>query len=334
VRAVEFIDEDLNQVLKFATDAHSGQSRSSGEPYINHPIRVAQSVEKYKKSKNLDAIIAAAYLHDTIEDTGTTHEDLEKLFGGLVASLVKELTSDKEQIAKLGKTDYLAKKMAHDMTSYALVIKLADRLDNVQDITTAKSPKWRAKYREETERILSYLEDNRILSNTHKELIRMIKDKLKEIPVAETNTIETVDIDAIHAEMIKEYLLLHPELYENNEDYTDLKNFLEIHNTKSPVVGKLYVYASVQFMPTLKIMTISQFSQLHKLKKIDNEYAYFQIDGTIKRYPETSKIQGDAFSKIYFFDTLKDLEKFIMLIDLKFSGYRQIIKILDNPDNK
>ena len=182
MRAFEFVDEDLNMVRQFAADKHAGQTRSGGEPYIGHPVRVANTIEKYKQSHNLDALIAAAYLHDTVEDTDTTHEDLEKLFGGLVASLVKELTSDKEQIAKMGKTEYLSKKMAHDMSSYALVIKLADRLDNVKDIATAKTPAWRAKYRSETERILDYIEQNRTLSGTHKKLIGLIRDKLKEIP--------------------------------------------------------------------------------------------------------------------------------------------------------
>lgn len=175
------IAEDLRQVLHYAKKAHAGQTRSGGEPYIVHPIRVAQTVAKFKRSHNIDELIAAAYLHDTIEDTGTTHEDLEKMFGGLVASLVKELTSDLEQIKKLGKKDYLAKKMAHDMSSYGLVIKLADRLDNVQDIATAKSPKWRAKYKDETLHILDYIERNRVLSGTHKKLVGMIRNKLSEI---------------------------------------------------------------------------------------------------------------------------------------------------------
>lgn len=182
MRAQEFISEDLRQVLQFATNAHRGQTRSGGEPYIGHPVRVAQTIEQYKKSHNLDALIAAAYLHDTIEDTDTTHEALHDLFGGLVASLVKELTSDKEKIAKMGKSDYLAQKMAHDMSSYALVIKLADRLDNVQDIATAKSPAWRARYKAETEHILNYIEKNRVLSGTHQKLVGLIRNKLSEIP--------------------------------------------------------------------------------------------------------------------------------------------------------
>jgi GTP pyrophosphokinase len=175
--------EDVRQALDYATQAHAGQTRSGGEPYIGHPVRVAQTIQKYKQSHNIDALIAAAYLHDTIEDTDTTHEALHDLFGGLVASLVQELTSDLEQIKKVGKQEYLAKKMAHEMSSYGLVIKLADRLDNVQDIATAKSPAWRARYKAETEHIMNYIEKNRSLSGTHKKLVSLIRAKLADIPV-------------------------------------------------------------------------------------------------------------------------------------------------------
>jgi hypothetical protein len=173
------IDES-EQALQFATKAHAGQTRSGGDPYITHPMRVAASVEQYKQSHNLEAIIDAALLHDTVEDTDTTHEDLEALFGGLVASIVKELTSDPEQIKKVGKAAYLSHKMA-TMSSYALVIKLADRLDNVKDIATAKTPEWRAKYKSETEQILNYIEKNRVLSGPHQKLIGLIRNKLNEI---------------------------------------------------------------------------------------------------------------------------------------------------------
>ena len=174
------IIEDARDALAYATKAHDGQTRSDGSPYIKHPERVAQSVEKFKRSHNLDALISAAYLHDTIEDTNTTHEDLERMFGGLVASLVQELTSDKEEIKKIGKTQYLANKMAK-MSSYALVIKLADRLDNVQDIKTAKSKKWQERYRAETEQVLDYIEKNRALSRTHLKIIDLIREKITEL---------------------------------------------------------------------------------------------------------------------------------------------------------
>ena len=106
--------------------------------------------------------------------------DLETMFGGLVAGLVKELTSDKDAIEKIGKKEYLSRKM-ETMSSYALVVKLADRLDNVQDIATAKTPEWRQKYKKETHGILARLEKNRTLSGTHKRIIKAIKDKLDEV---------------------------------------------------------------------------------------------------------------------------------------------------------
>ena len=185
--------EETEDALQYATQAHAGQTRSGGEPYIGHPVRVAQTIQQYKQSHNIDALISAAYLHDTIEDTDTTHEALHDLFGGLVASLVLELTSDLEQIKKVGKKEYLAKKMAHDMSSYGLVIKLADRLDNVKDIATAKTPEWRAKYKAETEHIMDYLEKNRTLSGTHKKLISLIRAKLGEINQPQQSVAEGLD---------------------------------------------------------------------------------------------------------------------------------------------
>jgi len=174
------IGESPIKSLRYATKSHAGQSRSDGSAYIEHPKRVARLLRQHKTSKNLSQLIQAAYLHDTIEDTDTTHDDLHKMFGGLVASLVQELTSDKEEISKIGKTEYLSQKMAK-MTSYALAIKLADRLDNVRDITTAKTPEWRIRYRAETLGILKRLESDRVLSASHRKLIASIKTKLDEI---------------------------------------------------------------------------------------------------------------------------------------------------------
>lgn len=174
------LDEDTKAALAYATKAHSGQTRSDKTPYIAHPVRVAKNIEQFKKSHNIDALISAAYLHDTIEDSDTTFEDLEKMFGGLVASLVQELTSDKEKIEKMGKTEYLIHKMK-GMTTWALAIKLADRLDNVSDLKTAKNPAWRQKYKKETEEILNRIEKERLLTGSHKKIIEAIRKKLAEL---------------------------------------------------------------------------------------------------------------------------------------------------------
>lgn len=174
------LKEAINKAREYAEKQHKGAYRKfAGEPYVEHPKRVAKFVKKFKRSHKLDDLISAALLHDTIEDTDTTEEDLEKMFGGLVSSLVKELSSDKEEIEKIGKKEYLAKKMT-GMSSWGLVIKLADRLDNVSDLKDA-SEKFREKYSKETKYILNQLEKNRELTKTQNKIMREIKKKLKEL---------------------------------------------------------------------------------------------------------------------------------------------------------
>ena len=167
--------------LQFASIAHANQKRAGGAPYIIHPIAVAKNVEFYKqKSKNMQALLDAAHLHDTVEDTGTTLEQIGTMFGPLVASLVQELTSDSDKVKMMGKDKYLAHKMSN-MSNYGLVIKLADRLDNVKNISTARTPEWRARYKAETEHIIAVITQSRVLSPTHKRIIDAIRLKLGEV---------------------------------------------------------------------------------------------------------------------------------------------------------
>ena len=220
------VAEDYKDAAKYAAGAHVGQTRSGGKPYISHPVRVANLVRKYKDSKELDKLLSAAFLHDTIEDTDTTEEQLRKMFGDLVATLVKELTSDKEKIEKLGKEEYLTQKMIN-MSSWGLVIKLADRLDNVADIKTAKTPEWRQRYRTETENILTQLEQNRELSGTHKNIIAAIRGKLAEIDEsyineADEDTVKPLvylDMDGVLADFFGEWAKL-----DGKDHYKDIGN--------------------------------------------------------------------------------------------------------------
>ena len=165
---------------RYASKKHKGQIRKfENKPYIVHPKRVANIVKKYKDSKQINNLIAAAILHDTLEDTDATEKELRKKFGKLVASLVKELTSDKEIMKeKGGKRKYLADKMSN-MSSWALVIKLADRLDNVSGLRRA-TPDFKKNYAKQTNYILDQIEKNRELSGTQKRLIAEIRRQLNE----------------------------------------------------------------------------------------------------------------------------------------------------------
>lgn len=159
--------------LQYGRQKHEGQVRRDGTAYINPPIRVANHIILAKQSHKFDEIVIASYLHDVIEDTETSYEYIKELFGELVADLVLEVTSNKEELRKVGKTEYLKQKMK-SMTSWGLAIKLADRLDNVSDLIHADA-KFRKKYIKETIEILTFLKKERDLTKTHKKFILAIE---------------------------------------------------------------------------------------------------------------------------------------------------------------
>jgi len=175
-----------------ATQAHKGQKRRGGGDYIQHPEEVAKLVYKVKKSKRISDLIAAAWLHDTVEDTGVKIKEIKKEFGEIVASLVSELTSNPEELEKLGKETYLINKMLN-MSSWGLIIKLADRLHNVSDIPdklkngSDKEKSWAKRYSLQTNNIIRTLEEERELSEPQKKLIKLIKKKIQDALTQEVN---------------------------------------------------------------------------------------------------------------------------------------------------
>lgn len=164
--------------IKFAEQKHQGQFRKwENVEYVVHPYRVALMVKKFKgDSKHLKELEIAAILHDTLEDTETSFEEIKELFGEMVAEIVMELTTPEEVIEIYGKKDTLATKMLV-MSSYALVLKLLDRLDNVSYLDRTPS-NFREKYTKETHYILRIIEQYRDLTSTHKIIIEEIKNKI------------------------------------------------------------------------------------------------------------------------------------------------------------
>lgn len=157
----------------FAKKAHKGQVRKfSGLPYVVHPESVANLAQKYTQDP---IIVAAAYLHDTIEDTEATHDILVQEFGKEVANLVQELTSaSKDEMKKVGgKAKYLTDKMMK-MSKKALTLKLIDRLDNVSDEHASEG--FKERYYAETKYILDNL--TRSLDSTQKKIVKEIKKKI------------------------------------------------------------------------------------------------------------------------------------------------------------
>lgn len=162
--------EFISRVYEFAKRAHKGVTRKlEGKPYIVHPDRVAQNVLRYTQDKD---IIAAALLHDVVEDTSISIKVIELTFNKRVASFVNELTSDHLGLKKLGKTNYLIKKL-NSISDEALLIKLLDRKDNLSDLPLA-GKEFQRKYPKSTEEILSSLD--RKLKPFHKKVISEIRE--------------------------------------------------------------------------------------------------------------------------------------------------------------
>ena len=165
---------DVEKAEWFARIKHDGQFRATGDPYIVHPIRVAKILESIKPdSQKLKTLTAAAYLHDTIEDTDTSFKELERHFGREVASIVLELSSAPFASDYSGKEKYLAAKMLI-MTPYALTVKLADRLDNICDMETFSEEKKLSKFNETLE-IIKVLKESSNITQTQAKLIDQIE---------------------------------------------------------------------------------------------------------------------------------------------------------------
>lgn len=139
----------LKQAYVVARDAHEGQMRSSGEPYITHPVAVATILAEMRLDHES---LMAALLHDTIEDTPITKEELSELFGHDVAELV-------EGVSKLDKLKFRDKKeaqaenfrkmmLAMTQDIRVILIKLADRTHNMRTLGSLRSDKRRRIARE------------------------------------------------------------------------------------------------------------------------------------------------------------------------------------------
>lgn len=172
--------DKMNEALSFATAKHSKQSRKDGTPYITHPIQVAEIVKKYfQDHPRINEMVTAAYLHDTVEDTDTSVEEIKAQFGEYVGHLVEGVTSNKNMVDKIGKAEYLSDKMAN-MDDDTLNLKLCDRLANILDLEHVPQD-FKKRYVEETIIIVSYLLSNRSITDKQKELLREISNQANEI---------------------------------------------------------------------------------------------------------------------------------------------------------
>jgi guanosine-3',5'-bis(diphosphate) 3'-pyrophosphohydrolase len=138
----------LLKAAHFAAEKHKDQRRKGADaaPYINHPLEVAELLWRVGDVRDVDCIVAAI-LHDTIEDTGTSPDELEELFGARVRMLVEEVSDDKA----LPKVERKRLQIEHapSLSEGAKQIKLADKIANISDVAFAPAPDWSLERRRE-----------------------------------------------------------------------------------------------------------------------------------------------------------------------------------------
>lgn len=259
--------EAMDQVEKaylFAADFHSEQKRRSGEPYINHPVEVALILAH---DLRMDAdVVSAALLHDTVEDTPATKEQLIELFGETVADLVDGVTKltnidvnsmDEKQALNLRKM-FLA--MSKDIR--VVIIKLADRLHNMRTLAALKPDRRQFKARE-TMDVYAPLADRLGISSIKWELedlsffylepeeyqriARMVQES-REQRVASTNEAIKVLDDELKAAGLSGYQIsgrakhlwsIYHKMQRKGKDFTDIYDLIALR-VITQTVGDCY----------------------------------------------------------------------------------------------
>ena len=201
-------DEDLlNRAYIYAMQKHGTQTRASGDPYFSHPLEVAGILTKLKLD---DASVVVALLHDTIEDTSATGNEIERLFGSEIAKLVEGLTKI-DQLDLVSREAQQAENLRKLLLAVSddvrvLLVKLADRLHNMRTIEFVREGK-RARIAEETMEIYAPLAGRMGMQGMRDELedcafkvlnpeaYKTISEKLAELRARPGDNIEAIRAD-------------------------------------------------------------------------------------------------------------------------------------------
>jgi GTP pyrophosphokinase len=179
-------NEDLiNRAYVFSMKAHGAQRRASGDPYFSHPLEVAGIITEMKLDS---ATVATALLHDTVEDTVATLDQIDQQFGPEVAQLVDGVTKlsklENERVTEQNRAGENFRKlllaMSHDLR--VLLVKLADRLHNMRTLGHIKDAAKRQRIARETSDIYAPLAERIGLHE--------LKDELQDLAFAELNSEE------------------------------------------------------------------------------------------------------------------------------------------------
>jgi GTP diphosphokinase / guanosine-3',5'-bis(diphosphate) 3'-diphosphatase len=282
-------DEDLlNRAYVFSMKAHGSQLRESGDPYFSHPIEVAGILVEMR----LDCYsIVTALLHDTVEDTVATLEEIESLFGNEIARLVNGVTklSQLELQSEETKQAENFRKLVVAMSSdiRVLLVKLADRLHNMRTLHYVIAPEKRRRIARETMEIYVPLAERMGMQS--------MKDELEDLSFSVLNA-------EMH-ESIKSRLRFLHESSENTIEtiLNDLKRVVQEEGLECNVSGRLKTPYSIWGKMQKKNITFEQLSDIMAFRLVVNTVAecyqalgimhsrYHLVPGRFKDYISTPK---------------------------------------------
>ncbi len=215
----------LNRAYVFSMKVHGKQTRASGDPYFSHPLEVAGILTNMKM--DCDTIVTAL-LHDTIEDTIATHEQIEELFGDNIAKMVdgvtkmSEITYSSESAKQAENFRKFLLAMSHDIR--VLLVKLADRLHNMRTLSHIKKPEKRLRIARETLDIYAPLAE------------RIGMQEIKE-------ELEALAFPHVYPEAYESILKRMNQIHANTEDIkdrviTELERLLNKAGIEAEVLGR------------------------------------------------------------------------------------------------
>ena len=285
-------DEDaLNRAYVFAMKAHGHQKRASGDPYFSHPLEVAGILTNYKLDSKS---IITALLHDTIEDTDVTSEDIEDQFGNEIAHLVEGVTKltkielQSEQSDQAENFRKLVLAMSEDIR--VLLVKLADRLHNMRTLEFIDNTEKRRRSSLVTMEIFAPLAERMGMQE--------MKNELEDLAFAELNPDARSSITA-------RLQFLRDEGKDNVDAVvSELKNTLEKENLPANVSGRQKSPYSIWLKTQRKNVSFEQISDIIAFRIIVDStqdcyaalgvinQAYRVIPGRLKDYISTPKPNG------------------------------------------
>jgi len=269
-------DEDLlNRAYVFAMQAHGEQVRASGDPYFSHPLEVAGILADMKMDSQC---IATALLHDTVEDTSATQQDVEKLFGSDVGRLV-------DGVSKLSRIEFQNDQAAQQAENFrklvlamsedirVLLVKLADRLHNMRTLHFLEEPERRRRIARETLDIYAPLAE-RIG-------IKQMQDELQDLAFAELNP------DARNSILARLSFLRTEGVSITNKVQDELKKVLEESGLVVDVEGREKTPYSIWKKMQRKNIAFEQLSDIMAFRiLVDNVGQCYQALGILHgHYP-------------------------------------------------